>query len=137
MVDALKEVHRILAPRGLLVDARPDSRRLARAEQVTKSGHRSIGTIGTARIELANDATSDRAIARVAREKLFSRGKSGWFWHRVPFDDLAGLQGYIKDHLRFEHRIRWTVTPTERRRIREEHFTIRRSVRFELLRKLG
>jgi hypothetical protein len=135
MVDALREVHRILAPRGLLVDARPDSRVLAHAEQVTKTGHRSIGTIKTARLELANDAASDRAIVRVAREGLFARGRRGRFWHRVPFDDLAEMLEYLRTHLRFEHRARWTVTPAERRRIKDERFTIRRAVRFELLRK--
>jgi len=135
MVDALHEVHRVLAPKGVLVDARPDSRVLARAERVTKSGHRSIGTINTARAELANDAASDRAIVRVARDGLFARGKRGRFWHRVPFDDLAGLVQYLKEHLRFEHRARWTVTPAERRRIKDERFTIRRAVRYELLRK--
>jgi hypothetical protein len=137
MVDALKEVHRVLAPKGILVDARPDSRILAHAEQVTKSGHRSIGTIKTARAELANDIASDRAIASVARQRLFARGKGGRFLHRVPFDDLAGLLDYLSTHLRFEHRARWTVTPAERRRIKDDRFTIRRAVRYELLKKRG
>jgi len=136
MVDALKEVHRVLAPKGLLVDARPDSRVLAHAELVTKSGHRSIGTIKTARVELANAAASDKAIVTVARERLFVRGRRGRFWHRVPFDDLAALVQYLKEHLRFEHRASWTITPAERRRIKDERFTIRRAVRYELLKKI-
>ena len=137
MVDALREVHRVLAPRGLLVDARPDSRVLAHAEHVTSDRYRSIGTIRTSREELTNDRVSDRAVARVARDKLFTRGKKGRFWHRVPFDDLAGLNKYLSEHLRFEHKVRWTVTPATRRRIKDERSTIRRAVRFELLRKLG
>ena len=137
MVDALKEVHRVLAPRGILVDARPDSRVLAHAEQVTKTGHRAVGSIKTSREELINDRASDGAVARVARERLFTRGKHGRFWHRVPFDDLAGLVQYLKEHLRFEHRARWTITPSERRRIKDEPFAIRRAVRYELLRKRG
>jgi hypothetical protein len=137
MVDALKEVHRVLAPRGVLVDARPDSRVLAYAEQITKSGHRRIGTIKTSREELTNDTASDRAVARVAREKLFTRGRRGRFWHRVPFDDLAGLVQYLKEHLRFEHSARWSASAAERRRIKDERFTIRRAVRWELLKKRG
>src|SRR6266851_4667016 len=133
MVDALHEVHRVLAPRGLLVDARPDSRILAHAEHVSGGSHRSIGTIRTAAVELGNDRDSDRAVARVVREGLFRRRRRGRFWHRVPFDDLAGLVEYLREHLRFEHRARWTVSPATRRRIKDDRFAIRRGVRWELL----
>src|SRR6266850_170523 len=135
MVDALKEVHRVLAPRGIAVDARPDSRVLARAELVTAGGHRRVGTINTAAVELVNDRLSDRAVARVVRERLFRRRRKGWFWHRVPFDDLAGLVQYLREHLRFVHRARWTVDAATRRRIKDERFTIRRAVRYELLKR--
>lgn len=134
MVDALKEVHRVLAPRGIAVDARPDSRVLAHAEHVTAGVvHRSIGTINTAAVELVNDRVSDRAVARVVREGFFKRRRKGWFWHRVPFDDLAGLVQYLREHLRFVHRARWNVNAAARRRIKDERFTIRRAVRYELL----
>jgi hypothetical protein len=133
MVDALHEVHRLLGPRGVLVDARPDSRVLARAEHVIAGGHRRIGTIKTAREELRNDAASDRAVAGVVRDGLFRRRRHGRFWHRVPFDDLAALVQYLRDHLRFEHRANWTVDAATRRRIRDDRFTIRRAVRYELL----
>jgi hypothetical protein len=135
MVDALHEVHRVLAPGGTLVDARPDSRVLAHAEQVTAKGHRSVGLIHTSSRELPNDQGSDRAIARVAREGLFKRGGTHRFWHRVPFDDLDALRDYLSEHLRFEKRARWTVDRRERERIRGERFTIRRAVRWELLTK--
>jgi hypothetical protein len=135
MVDALKNVHRALAPHGVLVDARPDSRVLAHVEHVSGKTHRSIGTIKTARAELANDTASDRAIARVVREGLFAHGKRGRFWHRVPFDDLAAMVQYLKEHLRFEHRAKWSVSPAERRRIKDDRFTIRRAIRYELLKK--
>lgn len=133
MVDALHEAHRVLAPRGLLIDARPDSRVIAYAEHVTDRGHRRVGTIRTAREELGNDAASDRAVARVKREGLFRSRRSGRLWHRVPFDDLAALVQYLKEHLRFEHRPRWTADPATRRRIKDDRFAIRRAVRFELL----
>src|SRR6266545_2347644 len=38
MVDALRQAHRVLAPRGILVDARPDSHVLAHAEHVFAPG---------------------------------------------------------------------------------------------------
>ena len=133
MVDALHEVHRVLGPHGVLVDARPDSRVLAHAEHVTGARHRSIGTINTARVELANDRISDRAVAKVVREGLFRRRRHGRFWHRVPFDDLAGLVQYLSEHLRLVHRAKWTVDAATRRRIKDDRFAIRRAVRYELL----
>ena len=134
MVDALEEAHRVLRPRGILVDARPDSRVLAYAER--RSGgasHRSAGVIATAREELVNDRTSDRAVATAVRRGWFQSRRSGRFWHRVLFDDLGGLQTYLKDHLRFVHRVRWMVDRAARRRWRDHRWSIRRAVRFELL----
>lgn len=133
MVDALHEVHRVLAPRGLLVDARPDSRVLAYAEHVTPRGHRVVGTIRTSRLELPNDRASDAAIARVKRDGLFRSRRRGRFWHRVPFADLAAVVQYLREHLRFERRARWTVDAAARRKIKSDRFTIRRAVRYELL----
>ena len=136
MVDALHEVHRVLAPRGVLVDARPDSRVLAYAEEVTPKGFRRVGVIRTSMREIPNDRASDRAIATVARERLFKRRGAHRFWHRVPFDGLDALREYLSEHLRFERRARWTVDAAERRRIRGERFVIRRAVRWELLDKI-
>jgi hypothetical protein len=133
MVDALHEVHRVLAPRGVVVDARPDSRILAHAEHVTATSHRSVGTINTAAVERVNDRISDRAVARVVRDGLFRRRRHGRFWHRVPFDDLAGMVEYLREHLRFVHRARWSVDAATRTRIKDDRFTIRRAVRYELL----
>src|SRR5205814_1761038 len=92
MVDALVEVHRVLAPGGILVDARPDSRVPAYAERRKPRGFQRYGVVNTSRLELANDRASDRAISLVVREGLFKRTRGGRFWHRVPFSDLAELR---------------------------------------------
>ena len=136
MVDALHEVHRVLAPRGVLVDARPDSRVLAYAERRLAKRYQRFGKIRTSAEELANDSTSDRAVTRVVREGLFARGRRGRFWHRVPFDDLAELRRYLTEHLRFAKRADWTVDAATRRRYAHEPFVIRRAVRYELLPRL-
>jgi hypothetical protein len=136
MVDALHEAHRVLLRRGLLVDARPDSRVLAHAEHIGPRGYRSLGLIGTARATLGDDRASDRAAARVVREGLFRSRRRGRFWHRVRFADLAELQEYLDDHLRFVHRVRWKVDPAARRRVENERFVIRRAVRYEVFERV-
>ena len=136
MVDALVEIHRVLAPGGTLVDARPDSRVPAYAERRKPRGFQRFGIVKTSRPEVANDRASDRAIARVVREGLFKRGRRGRFWHLVPFGSLADLRGYLREHLRFVHRATWVVDSATRRRHSNDEFVIRRAVRYELLEAL-
>lgn len=137
MVDALEEAHRVLRPRGILVDARPDSRVLAYAEhRISGVLHRSAGVIATAREELVNDRTSDRAVAIAVRKGWFRSRRSGRFWHRVLFEDLGDLQTYLNEHLRFVHRVRWMVDRAARRRLRRHQWSIRRAVRFELFERV-
>ena len=136
MVDALGEIHRVLAPGGTLVDARPDSRVPAYAERRRPRGFQRFGVVKTSRQELANDRAADRAVARVVREGLFMRGRSGRFWHLVPFSNLAELRRYLSEHLRFVHRAEWVVDRATRKRHSNDQFVIRRAVRYELLEAL-
>jgi hypothetical protein len=136
MVDALREIHRVLAPRGTLVDARPDSRVPAYAEHRTRKGFQRFGVVKTSRLELANDRASDRAIARVVRVRLFKRRRRGRIWHLVPFSSLAELRKYLSEHLRFVHRAEWVVDANTRKRYSNDQFVIRRAVRYELLEAL-
>ena len=133
MVDALREVHRVLAPGGVLIDARPDSRVPAYAVRQKARGFQLFGVVNTSSAELVNDRASDRAIARVVREGLFKRRRRGRFWHRVPFDSLAALRQYLWEHLRFVRRAKWVVDTATRNRYSNEQFVIRRAVRYELL----
>ncbi len=132
MVDALKEARRILRPRGILVDARPDSRVLAYAERGAATGtYRQAGVIATSREELTNDRRSDDAVATAVRSGWFRSLGAGRFWHRVLFEDRAALQRYLDDHARFVHRVRWMVDPATRRRWDGDPWAIRRAVRHE------
>jgi hypothetical protein len=133
MVDALGEIHRVLAPGGILVDARPDSRVPAYAERRRRRGSQRFGVVKTSRLELANDRASDRAIARVVGKGLFKRRRRGRFWHLVPFSSLGDLRAYLSEHLRFVHRAEWVVDAATRKRYSNDQFVIRRAVRYELL----
>jgi len=134
MVDALKEAHRILGPHGVLIDARPDSRVVAYAERKTPTGtYGQAGVIATAREELANDRTSDDAVATAVKNRWFRSKRSGRFWHRVLFEDRPAMQRYLGDHARFVHRVRWMVDIATRRRWEGDAWAIRRAVRYELL----
>jgi hypothetical protein len=136
MVHALGEVHRVLAPGGILVDARPDSRVPAYAELRKPRRFQRFGFVNTSRLELTNDRASDRAIARVVREGLFRRRRRGRFWHLVPFSSLTELRKYLSQHLRFVHRATWVVDAAMRKRHSNDQFVIRRAVRYELLEAL-
>lgn len=137
MVDALKEAHRILRPRGILVDARPDSRVFAHAEHRTATGaYRRAGVIATAREEHLNDRISDQAVATAVSNGWFRSLRAGRFWHRVLFEDRAALQRYLDDHVRFVHRVRWVVDAARRRRWDADAWAIRRAVRYELFERI-
>jgi len=133
MVHALREVHRVLAPGGILIDARPDSRVAAYAERRKRRGFQRFGVVNTSRRELTNDRASDCAIARAVHEGMFKRRRRGRFWHGVPFGSLAELRKYLWEHLRFVRRARWVVDEATRTRYANEPFVIRRAVRYEIL----
>ncbi|HEY6875742.1 MAG TPA: hypothetical protein VI384_05220 [Candidatus Dormibacteraeota bacterium] len=133
MVDALREIHRVLAPGGILIDARPDSRVVARAERRAGHGFQRFGLVATNREELTNDRASDRAIAQVLREGLFKSRRRGRFWHLVPFESLGALRNYLWEHLRFVRRARWVVDEKTRRRHAGDRFVMRRAIRYEVL----
>jgi hypothetical protein len=137
MVDALKEARRILRPRGILIDARPDSRVFAYAEHETANGaYRQAGVVPTGREELVNDRASDRAVATAGGSGWIRSLRAGRFWHRVLFEDRAALQRYLDEHARFVHRVRWMVDPAKRRRWEDDAWAIRRAVRHELFERI-
>ena len=128
MVDALEEARRVLVDRGVLVDARPDSRVTARVRKGSARGA-IIGTIGSQRPTVTDDRMSDRAVADVLGRGLFRSRRRGRLWHAIPFEDRRELQDYLDDHLRFSRRVRWRM-PRPRR---GGPLFVERAVRFEVL----
>jgi hypothetical protein len=133
MVDALREASRALRPAGILIDARPDSRTLAKVEH----DGRTVGTILTQAHECRDDRAADEAVRTAKRERLFRRVREGRFWHRIGFADRAALETYLRDHLRFRHHVRWGATARRRRaEWRDDPFSLVRAVRFAVLERL-
>ncbi len=130
MVDALRRAHAALKPRGLLIDARPDARRVPRIvargrvrahlEQNEDSDHR--------------DAMADRAIATVKAAGLFRHLEAGWVWHENTAGDLAALDADLSNSARYEGYARG-----ERAKLvpyRKGPLTMRRAIKFEVLVRL-
>jgi hypothetical protein len=132
MVHALGEIHRVLAPRGILVDARPDSRVPAYAERQRGRTFERFGVVETTKLEMTNDLAADAAIERVVHDALFKSMRRGRFWHRVPFDNLAALRRYLWEHQRFVRRAKWLVDQPTLKRLANDRFVIRRGVRYEV-----
>ena len=133
MVHALREIHRVLAPGGILIDARPDSRVVAYVERRNGRRFERYGIVNTSREELLNDQASDQAIASVVHEGWFRSVRRGGFWHRVFFASLAEVRRYLWEHQRFVRRAGWLVDATVLRRHADSRFAIRRAVRYEIL----
>jgi hypothetical protein len=130
MVDALESARSVLAPRGVVIDARPDSRVNARVEH----DGRTVAVLRTQPIAAADDRHSDDAVVLVKQRRVLRRVRAGRFWHRIPFADRAELDAYLEDHLRFVHRPVWT--PLWRARAREwrdDPLEVVRAIRFEIL----
>ena len=95
---------------------------------------RIVGSIRTKPAECLDDRSSDRAIATVKRERLFRRVRAGRLWHRLPFADLPSFETYLREHLRFQHRVYWSPSATPRRAAwRVGPVVLERAVRFEVL----
>src|SRR5438270_6317015 len=116
MVHALGEIHRVIAPGGILVDARPDSRVAAYAEHRRGRRYETLGRVSTLKVEIGSDVSADAAMQSVAREGLFRSRRKGRFWHRVAFENLTELRRYLWDHQRFVPRARWSVDQATLRR---------------------
>ena len=91
MVDALRQAHRAIRPGGTLIDLRPDSDHQPRVYQ----GGRVVGGLYERREAINDNHHSDRAVARVAREGLLRRIRSGYFYYPLPKMDLAGLDDWV------------------------------------------
>ena len=96
MVHALHEIHRLLAPNGILIDLRP----LADNWPVEVASNREIvkaGRVDDLPVGLEDDKAANESIARVAAEKLFIHEQEEFFSFFSSWDSPKEMQAYIDD----------------------------------------
>jgi hypothetical protein len=130
MVDALRAAHRVVKPRGTVVDARPDASRFPR---IVARGH-VRGYLRQRADADDRDRSADEAVERAVGLGLFAHGRRGHVWYESRFSDLAELDGYVRDSRRFgryERSTRERLMP-----FRRGPLIMRRATKFELLRRV-
>lgn len=102
MVHALREIHRVLTPGGLLADLRPDRRLEGRkrrrdvlAKLLYRRGQREIPVGVLEEGSFADDEAADRAVRRVLRDGLFTLESTETFPFRLCFADLDSADDYL------------------------------------------
>ncbi|MGH9197934.1 MAG: hypothetical protein ACRD1T_19620 [Acidimicrobiia bacterium] len=103
MVHALREIHRVLTPGGLLADLRPDRhldagmrRRDVLARISYRRGGREVPVGVLEEGSFVDDEAADGAVRRVLREALFTLGSTETIPFRYYFRDLDSAEEYLE-----------------------------------------
>jgi len=96
MVHALREVHRVLAPNGILIDLRPLDERWP-VEIASARETRPAGRLLDSETALATDQSANQAVEQVAREKLFAKEKEEFFSYFYYWDTPNEMQTFINE----------------------------------------
>jgi SAM-dependent methyltransferase len=95
MVHALKEIHRVLAPEGILIDLRPLTgdwpMEVASQREVKEAGRVSDMPVG-----LADDQAANDSIAQAAKGNWFVREQGEFFPFFYYWDSPNEMQEYIE-----------------------------------------
>ncbi len=97
MVHALRECYRVLKPNGTLIDLRPAQ--IHRRVGVVQNGRwRELETMSET---FEDERAADRAIAHVAREKLFRRTQRAQFEIKRYMDTLQDFRQWLDEFIEF------------------------------------
>ncbi|MBI3764082.1 MAG: hypothetical protein HY260_19750 [Chloroflexi bacterium] len=95
MVHALKEIHRVLAPGGVLLDIRPISG--ATPLEVVREGKVELAGHFDESKDDPDDVAANNAVSRAVRRSLFHREKSGQFDFAYYWDAVDEMRAYVKE----------------------------------------
>jgi hypothetical protein len=96
MVHALREIHRVLVPSGILIDMRP----LLDRWQIGVSSAREVRDIGRVHdfpVGLADDEAANRAIAEAASRSWFVRDRQEFFSYSYSWDTAGEMEEWIEE----------------------------------------
>jgi SAM-dependent methyltransferase len=96
MVHALKEIHRVLAPDGVLIDLRP----LAGSWPVEVASGREVkeaGRVSDMPVGLEDDKAANESIAQAASQDRFAREREEFFSFFYYWDSPNEMQAYIEE----------------------------------------
>lgn len=96
MVHALREIHRVLVPDGVLIDLRPVSDRWP-VEVVSESGVRETARFQDLPVGLADDKAADRAIAYAAETGWFTHDEETFFPFTYSWDTPSEMEEWLND----------------------------------------
>lgn len=130
MVDALRQAHEAVRPGGTIIDLRPDSGHQPRVMR----GGRTVGALYERRHAIADNHHSDRAVARLVREGLLKRIRSGHFFYSLPAMDLPTLADWVSQSRRIGGYTRGTHAVLARDPLRL--FVIRRPLVYGIYKRL-
>lgn len=96
MVHALREVHRVIAPNGILLDLRPlDERWPVEIESAREI--QQVGRLLDSELAVESDLASNRAMEQAAAEKLFVREQEEFFPFFYYWDTPNEMQTFIDE----------------------------------------
>ncbi len=96
MVHALREVHRVLAPNGILIDLRPLDERWP-VEIASARATQQVGRLIDSELAVESDLASNRAVEQAAAERLFVREKEETFPLFYYWDTPNEMQTFIHE----------------------------------------
>ncbi len=96
MVHALNEIHRVLAPDGILIDLRPMLDRWP-LEVVSANKHQEAGRVTDLAEPLSDDRAANQAVAEIARRGRFVRHREETFSFFYYWDTPKEMQEYLSE----------------------------------------
>lgn len=133
MVHALKEAHRILVPRGIMIDIRPLSVNVP-LEVLYAGGRESAGIIDMSP-EVQSDISSGRAIETVMLEGIYKELMVEYFDFALYWKTVKGMEDDIEENWKDEVII--TKETWKRARVLVNQRLPKTQIRMALRMKLG